>query len=80
MVCGVAAIVGIPLLKETYGPVLRMRRATRSADPEAAASAYDDLIHSRESKLYLLWVNLTRPVAILFRSLICFMLSLYMAL
>ena len=74
---GVASIVGIPFLKETYGPVIRLRRAMRSADPEAK---HPYLIRSHESKLHVLWVNLARPMVILTRSLICFMLSLYMAL
>ncbi|KAF8815165.1 MFS general substrate transporter [Phlegmacium glaucopus] len=76
---GVASIVGIPFLKETYAPIIRMRRAARLADPEVAAREHSALILSRERKIHVLWVNLTRPLVILFRSLVCFMLSLYMA-
>ena len=74
VICGIASMFGIPFLKETYGPVIRLRRAARSADPEAA------LIRSHESTFHVLWVNLTRPLVLLTRSLVCFMLSLYMAL
>jgi hypothetical protein len=77
VVCGVASIVGIPFLKETYGPVIRLRRAARLADPEAANP---DLISSHESKYHVLWINFSRPLVLLTRSLVCFMLSLYMAL
>ena len=74
---GVASIVGIPFLKETYAPVIRLRRAARSTDPEAASP---DVTRSLENKYHVLWINLSRPLVLLTRSLICFMLSLYMAL
>ena len=77
MICGVASLVGIPFLKETYAPVIRLRSAARLADPEVIAGRRPV---SRETQLHVLWVNLTRPLIILTRSLICFMLSLYMAL
>ena len=77
VICGVASLVGITFLKETYAPVIRLRRAARLADPEVIAGRRPV---SRESQLHVLWINLTRPLIILTRSLICFMLSLYMAL
>ena len=40
--CGVASVIGIPLLRETYGPVIRLRIAKRSADPEKAAKQLSD--------------------------------------
>ncbi|KAF9051365.1 multidrug resistance protein 4 [Panaeolus papilionaceus] len=79
IVCGVASLVGIPLLRETYAPVIRLRKARRSADPEAAARAHPILLQAHGSKTHILWVNLTRPIIMLCRSLICFVLSLYMA-
>ncbi|PPR01247.1 hypothetical protein CVT24_006011 [Panaeolus cyanescens] len=77
--CGVASLVGIPLLRETYAPVIRLRKAKKSADPEAAARAHPALLHAHGSKMHVLWVNLTRPIIMLCRSMICFILSLYMA-
>ena len=77
VVGGVASIIGIPFLKETYAPIIRLRRAARSADPEAVSL---DVIRSRENKYHVLWINLSRPLVLLTRSLVCFMLSLYMAL
>ncbi|KAJ3516908.1 hypothetical protein NLJ89_g836 [Agrocybe chaxingu] len=41
--CGVASLVGIPLLQETYAPVIRLRRAAKSSDPEAAAKLHPAL-------------------------------------
>ncbi|KAF8170790.1 multidrug resistance protein 4 [Pholiota molesta] len=77
--CAVASLVGLPLLRETYGPVLRLRRQRKSADPEAAARAHPALIQAHGSKFYLLYVNLTRPIVLLCRSFICFILSAFMA-
>ncbi|KDR80318.1 hypothetical protein GALMADRAFT_242687 [Galerina marginata CBS 339.88] len=74
-----ASIVGIPVLKETYGPVIRLRKAKRSADPEAVAKAHPTLLAAHGSLRHVLWVNLTRPIVLLCRSFICFILSLYMA-
>lgn len=75
-----ASLVGLPLLRETYGPVLRLRRQQKSADPEAAARAHPALIQAHGSKFHLLYVNLTRPIVLLCRSFICFILSAFMAL
>lgn len=76
-ICGFASLIGVPLLKETYAPVLRMRLAARSADPERAVSRPQQ---SHGGLLGYLWINIKRPTILLFRSAICFMLSLYMAL
>ncbi|KAJ7588113.1 major facilitator superfamily domain-containing protein [Mycena floridula] len=78
VIAGVSALgsfFAIPLLQETYAPVIRLRRALRQGDVEGAKR---HMVHS--SGWDFIWVNLTRPVMLLTRSLICFMLSLYMAL
>ncbi|KAH0840060.1 major facilitator superfamily domain-containing protein [Lanmaoa asiatica] len=73
--CGAAAILGIPLLRETYAPIIRKRLRGSGADLEKAAT------NARaQDRLGYLWVNLTRPIILLTRSFICFILSLYMAL
>ncbi|TRM67933.1 major facilitator superfamily domain-containing protein [Schizophyllum amplum] len=76
--CGVAALVGLPLLRETYAPVLR-RRLFEKADPEKASAVSTSSGAVIENKWGYLWTNMTRPATLLFTSLICFALSLYMA-
>lgn len=73
--CGVASIFAIPLLRETYAPVIRRRLCAHGADPEREAANAQE-----QDKLGYLWLNLKRPVILLTRSFICFILSLYMAL
>ena len=75
-----AAIFGIPLLRETYHPVIRLRRAKKSADPERAAKLHPHLVQEHGSKLHRLWVDMSRPFILLTQSIICFLLSAYMAL
>lgn len=72
-------MIGIPLLRETYAPVIRLRKAKRSNDPERLADILA-MNNASEDKLRYLWVNLSRPITMLVRSFICFILSLYMAL
>lgn len=76
----VSAAVGLPLLRETYAPVIRLRLAKKSSDPEKTAAAHPHLAASHGNKWNVLWANLTRPFVLLTRSLVCFVLSLYMAL
>ncbi|KAJ7118564.1 major facilitator superfamily domain-containing protein [Mycena crocata] len=76
---GIASIVGLPILRETYSPILRLDIAKKSADPEKAAQNHPVLLSEHTSKLHYLWINLSRPAILLFGSLVCFMLSLYMA-
>lgn len=80
ILCAVAAAVGIPVLKETYAPIIRLRLAKKSADPEKAAKQHPTLVAAHGSKLHLLWINLSRPIVILTHSFVCFILSLYMSL
>lgn len=77
--CGFASLIGIPLFRETYAPIVRLRKATRSNDPEAAKKVYASFPHANEHMLGYLLLNLIRPVNLLFRSMICFMFSLYLA-
>lgn len=79
VLCGVVGAISIPLLRETYAPVIRQRKAAKSGDPEKAASSLPGLLEER-GKLYYIWLSLSRPITMLFGSLICFLFSLYMAL
>lgn len=77
---GFSSALAIPILRETYAPIIRIRRERASGDPEKAAAAHPHLAAGHKSKLHVLWVNLSRPLVLLTRSFICFVLSLYMAL
>ncbi|KAJ3862106.1 multidrug resistance protein 4 [Lentinula novae-zelandiae] len=75
--CAVSLLLGVPLLQETYAPVIRLRRARAEGDLEKAKHFHGPI--SDMGKWEYLWLNLSRPVILLTRSSICFMLSLYMA-
>lgn len=78
--CGLSSIIAVPLLRETYAPVIRLRRAKSSSDLEKVAVADPRISEVPTNKLKYLWDNLTRPMLILTHSFICFILSFYMAL
>ncbi|KAJ4473061.1 multidrug resistance protein 4 [Lentinula aciculospora] len=75
--CGISLLIGLPFLKETYAPIIRLRRARAEGDVEKAQHFHGPI--SDMGKWEYLWLNLSRPVILLSRSFICFMLSLYMA-
>ena len=79
VICGVASLYGLPFLRETYGPVIRYRRAKQQGELEKFGQMYPHLVAARGSATRVLWENLTRPIQLLFKSLICFLLSFYMA-
>src|SRR5882762_2809437 len=74
---GIGSLVGILLLEETYASVIRSRLAERSLDLEKAVHAHTT---NNESIWRTIWLNLSRPVILLTRSFICFILGLYLAL
>ncbi|KAJ7683010.1 major facilitator superfamily domain-containing protein [Mycena rosella] len=73
-----ASLIGIPCLRETYAPLLKLRWAPRSADPEKAPQIPQKIHHPSE-KFHYMWLNFSRPLFLLSHSFICFILSLYMA-
>ncbi|KAI3619652.1 mfs multidrug [Moniliophthora roreri] len=77
--CGLASLVGIPFLRETYAPVIRRRKAMKIDDPEKRLRL-SVTPHGDMTKTQYLWINLSRPIVLLTRSFICFILSLYMSL
>lgn len=79
LICGVASLYGLPFLRETYGPVIRYRRAKQQGELEKFGQMYPHLVVAQGSATRVLWENLTRPIQLLFKSLICFLLSFYMA-
>ncbi|KAJ7368887.1 major facilitator superfamily domain-containing protein [Mycena albidolilacea] len=70
---GLASAVGIPFLRETYAPLIQLRRAKKTADPEKLTLDHP-VVDS--SKLHYSWINLSRPAVLLFCSPVCFLLSL----
>ncbi len=60
----VVACIGIPILEETYAPVLRERDA---GDVEKAQHFHHPAVGM--GKWAYMWVNLSRPVILLTRSL-----------
>ncbi|KAH9939879.1 major facilitator superfamily domain-containing protein [Amylocystis lapponica] len=78
--CGIAAAVGIPFLRETYAPVIRLHLAKKAADPEKVAEMHPHLVQEHAGAAHRVWVDLSRPFILLTRSFVCFLLSLYMAL
>lgn len=81
---GASSALGIPLLRETYAPVLLERRAKKRG--KMGEAVYEKGLHVGRvdgevvSMTRFLWVNLNRPVMLLSSSFICFILSCYMAL
>ena len=69
IIAGAASIVGIPTLRETYAPIIIARRNKKLGKPMPPSRPLGEL----------LWENLSRPIILLTRSFICFILSLYMA-
>ena len=68
-------------MHETYAPVIRMRRDLASGEPSKIRNARRHLgSNAQLGRWKCLWINLSRPVILLTRSFICFILSLYMAL
>ncbi|KAL1666551.1 major facilitator superfamily domain-containing protein [Schizophyllum commune] len=77
---GVASVIGLPILRETYHPYLRMRQAMKNGvDLEKFMGAGSGMGVYGEKKGKLFWVSIARPVHLLFGDIICFTLSLYMA-
>lgn len=78
---GAAAVVGIPVLRETYAPVIQLAIAkAEGLDEEKAALLREKLFAGTGGEWGLIWANLKRPVILFTRSSICFLLSLYMGL
>jgi hypothetical protein len=68
-------------MDETYAPVVRMRYDMASGDPEKAQNARRHLGPGVQlGRWKFVWINLSRPIILLTRSFICFILNLYMAL
>ncbi|KAG2065935.1 multidrug resistance protein 4, partial [Suillus decipiens] len=76
-ICGVVTVLGFLLMRESYAPVIRLRREQRYTDLERAVTVHPTFAMN---KWAYLWMSIKRPIMIMTHSFICFMLSLYMAL
>ncbi|THH12222.1 hypothetical protein EW145_g147 [Phellinidium pouzarii] len=78
---GIGSVFGILVLEETYAPVIRIRRAKKEIKSTGERTfEHDVLLGQHQDFAHVMWVNMTRPFALLFGSFICFILSLYMGL
>ncbi|KAF7335369.1 MFS domain-containing protein [Mycena sanguinolenta] len=75
IVAGAGGIASAGNLRPSYPT----KKSQKAADPEKAALEHPVLVEQHSSKLHYLWINLSRPAILLFRSTVCFLLSLYMA-
>ncbi|KAJ7634899.1 multidrug resistance protein 4 [Roridomyces roridus] len=74
----IASFIGLPFLRETYSPVLKLRWLAQRADPEKALDLPAGACQPPRTLRYL-WDNFSRPMYLLSHSFICFILSAYMA-
>lgn len=78
---GLGGVVGILVLRETYGPIIRIRRARKQVKAAGERTFEHDLILGQHLDFkHVMWVNMSRPFALLFGGFVCFILSLYMGL
>ena len=78
---GILALIGILVFRETYAPVIRIRRAKKQIKASGERTIeHDVLLEQHMGFKHVMYINMTRPFALLFKSFICFILSLYMGL
>ncbi|KIJ30489.1 hypothetical protein M422DRAFT_187149 [Sphaerobolus stellatus SS14] len=82
ILAGVASVIAIPILEETYAPIVKERFAVTSAaaDPDNEKGSPFIAPSKRPAFRDTILTDIQRPFTLLTRSLICFMLSFYMAL
>ncbi|KAJ7260114.1 multidrug resistance protein 4 [Mycena rebaudengoi] len=81
LIAGGLALLGIPLLRETYAPVLRARQLKKEfVEPDAERLREVAAVTAQEGVSEKIWINLSRAVILLTTSFICFILSLYNSL
>ncbi|KAG8862990.1 hypothetical protein FRB96_000410 [Tulasnella sp. 330] len=76
---GAASIFGLIILEETYHPVIIEHREMKNFLDDEKRGTLSMRPH-RPALKDILWMNLTRPVMLLTRSFICFVMSLYMSI
>lgn len=76
---GVAALAGVPLMQETYEPVIQYRMAKKAGDVLRMKELRKIQTEGSGSTAGFLWRSGVRPIVYLTRSLICFVFGLYLA-
>ncbi|KAH7105917.1 MFS general substrate transporter [Auriculariales sp. MPI-PUGE-AT-0066] len=81
VLAAVAMLIGLPGLKESYAPVILQQRARRQYQEAIANGEPTEkiILPNKASLGHVLWINLTRPLDMLFRSLIISALSIYIS-
>ncbi|KAH8823177.1 major facilitator superfamily domain-containing protein [Flagelloscypha sp. PMI_526] len=81
IITAAASAFGIPLLRETYAPVLQKRIAKEDGTLDQFLLDHPELATGGNwsAKAQLFWKNLQRPTVLFFQSLVLFMLASYMA-
>jgi predicted MFS family arabinose efflux permease len=75
-----ASVAGILLYRETYAPVILLRISESNKKSKEVLEDNPNLTQAYGDRLNYLLTNLQRPFILLTRSIVCFMLSTYMAL
>jgi MFS family permease len=77
---GLASVAGILVYRETYSPVILLRITEKKKPTKEMLRENPQLAQTHGDRLNYLFTNLKRPFMLLTRSIVCFMLSAYMAL
>lgn len=77
---GLSLVIGLPLLRETYAPLLIERKVKKRRNDEEARGETPEKLPEPPKLARVLWLNLSRPFILLTRSLTCFLLSAFMAI
>jgi hypothetical protein len=75
-----ASVAGILLYRETYAPVVLLRISEGNKTNKEVLENNPNVAQAYGDRLNYLLTNLQRPFILLTRSIVCFMLSIYMAL
>lgn len=76
----IASVIGTLLYRETYAPVIRIRILQETRVVGEVSGIQSHLLQAQGMRLNYLLTNLQRPLMLLTRSIVCFVLSAYMAL
>ncbi|KAG1817689.1 major facilitator superfamily domain-containing protein [Suillus subaureus] len=57
-ICGITAVLGIPFMRESYAPVIRLHHEKMATDLEKAPAGYPTLTTHHMGKWAYLWINL----------------------
>ena len=79
ILAGVSSIIALPILEETFAPVLKEKLA-KKWQAEGNEKGQRFIVPQRPAFSETILTDIQRPFILLTRSLICFMLSFYVAM